>query len=54
MSSANLKLASYLNIEPLTIFTQYTLINEHVHLKKEGKIFACVIDFKKAFVRKAQ
>ncbi len=36
------------------IHTLHTLINEHVHLKKEGKIFACFIDFKKAFVRKAQ
>ncbi len=31
------------------IHTLHTLINEHVHLKKEGKIFACFIDFKKAF-----
>ncbi len=31
------------------IYTLHTLINEHVHQKKGGKIFACFIDFKKAF-----
>uniref|UniRef100_A0A4W5RDT1 ribonuclease H n=1 Tax=Hucho hucho TaxID=62062 RepID=A0A4W5RDT1_9TELE len=31
------------------IYTLHTLINKHVHQKKEGKIFACFIDFKKAF-----
>ncbi len=49
MSSANLKLASSLKIEPLTIFTHDTHEYEHVYLKKEGEIFACFIDFKKAF-----
>ena len=32
-----------------TVYTLHTLINKHVHQKKEGKIFACFIDFKKAF-----
>lgn len=31
------------------IYTLRTLINKHVHQKKEGKIFACFTDFKKAF-----
>ena len=31
------------------IYTLHTLINKHVHQKKEGKIFACFIDFKRAF-----
>ncbi len=31
------------------IHTLHTLIDEHVHLKKEGEICACFINFKKAF-----
>ena len=31
------------------IYTLHTLINKHVHQTKNGKIFACFIDFKKAF-----
>ncbi len=31
------------------IYTLHTLINKHVKQTKNGKIFACFIDFKKAF-----
>lgn len=31
------------------IYTLHTLINKHVKDKKNGKIFACFVDFKKAF-----
>ena len=31
------------------IYTLHTLINKHVHQKNYAKIFACIIDFKKAF-----
>ena len=31
------------------IYTLHTLINKHVHQSNNGKIFACFIDFKKAF-----
>ena len=31
------------------IYTLHSLINKHVHQTKNGKIFACFIDFKKAF-----
>ena len=31
------------------IYTLHTLINQHVHQTKNGKIFACFVDFKKAF-----
>lgn len=31
------------------VYTLHTLINQHVHQKSKGKIFACFIDFKKAF-----
>nr|WPH61295.1 reverse transcriptase [Somniosus microcephalus] len=31
------------------IYTLHTLIEKHIHQTKNGKIFACFIDFKKAF-----
>ena len=31
------------------VYTLHTLINHHVHQKNKSKIFACFIDFKKAF-----
>jgi len=31
------------------IYTLHTLINKHVHQTKNGKIFSCFIDFRKAF-----
>ena len=31
------------------IYPLHTLINKHVHQTKDGKIFVCFIDFRKAF-----
>ena len=31
------------------IFTLHTLIQKHVHQKNKGKIYACFVDFRKAF-----